>query len=114
MGQTLATKEAIWLQDLLEQLDSLISKDPSLALISHNDATIYALQAVIIHCDNQRAVALAKNPQFHAKSKHIDIQWHYQREKIEDGFVALHYIPTEDQIADGLTKALPKNKFLIF
>ena len=77
MGQTQATKKTIWLRDLLDQLDNPTSKDPSLALISHNNAAIYALNAVIIHCNNQGAVALAKNPQFHAKSKHINIQYHY-------------------------------------
>lgn len=114
MDQTQATKEAIWLRDLLKQLDDPTVKDPSLALISHNEATIYALNAIIIYCDNQGAMALAKNPQFHARTKHIDAQWHYQREKVEDGSVEFQYIPTEDQIADGLTKALPKDKFLIF
>lgn len=72
------------------------------------------VHAVIIHCDNQGAIALAKNPESHARSKQIDIQWHYQRERIEDGSVEFRYIPTEEQIADGLTKALTKEKFLIF
>ena len=100
MGQTQATKEAIWLKMLLAQLDNLASKQ--------------SLQAVIIHCDNQGALALAKNPQFHSRSKHIDIQWHYQRERLEDGSVELRCIPTEEQIADGLTKALPREKFVKF
>lgn len=91
MGQTQATKEAIWLKSLLAQLDSSLAK---------------GVHAVIIHCDNQRAIALAKNPESHARSKHIDIQWHYQCERIEDGSVEFSYIPTEEQIADGLTKAL--------
>ncbi len=72
------------------------------------------MQAVIINCDNQGAATLAKNPLAHARSKHIDIKWHYQREKIEDRSVQLRYIPTDQQIADGLTKPLPKNKFLAF
>ena len=114
MAQTQATKEAVWLKELLRELDCPASRDPSLALISHNNSDIYALNAVIIHCDNQGAVALAKNPQFHARSKHIDIQYHYQREKIEDGTVELQYVPTENQIADGLTKALAKDKFMAF
>lgn len=114
MGQTQATKEAIWLRDLLKQLDDPTSIDPSLALISHNNKTIYTLNAVVIHCNNQRAIALAKNPQFHARTKHIDAKWHYQREKVNDKSVEFQYIPTEDQIANGLTKALPKDKFLIF
>lgn len=46
------------------------------------DALVYALNATIIYCDNQGAVALANNPESQARSKHIDIQWHYQREKL--------------------------------
>ena len=129
MGQTQTIKEAIWLRDLLRQLDRPTSTKPSspalelpFSTLEHpphvlsggHDKTTYALNAIIIHCDNQRAVALAKNPQFHARSKHIDIQWHYQREKVGDSSVDLQYIPTEDQVADSLTKALPKDKFLIF
>ncbi len=94
LGRTQATKEAIWLKMLLAQLDTLTSKQ--------------SLQAVIIHCDNQGALALAKNPQFHSRSKHIDIQWHYQSERLENRSVELRYIPTEEQVADGLTKALPR------
>ena len=83
-----------------------------MTFISHNDKIFYVLNAVIIHCNNQGAVAFAKNPQFYARSKHIDIQWHYQWEKMEDGSVELQYIPTKDQIADGLTKPLSKDKFI--
>lgn len=50
--QTQATKEAIWLRDLLKQLDVSTMIDPSLALISHNNKMIYALNAIVIHCDN--------------------------------------------------------------
>ena len=77
-------------------------------------ATHPAIYSVILHCDNQGAIALGKNPQAHARSKHIDIQWHYQQEKIKDGTVELRYIPTDQQIADGLTKPLSKDKFLTF
>ena len=73
-----------------------------------------AIYSVIIHCDNQGAIALGKNPQAHARSKHINIQWHYQREEIEDRTVQLRYIPTNQQITDGLTKPLSKDKFLAF
>lgn len=97
--QTQATKETIWLKSLLAQLDSSLAK---------------GVNAVIIHCDNQGAIALAKNPEFHARSKHIDIQWHYQRKRIEDGSVEFSYIQTEEKIADGLTKALTREKFQIF
>ncbi len=100
MEQTHATKEAIWVKSLLAQLDS-----------SFEDKGVHA---VIIHCDNQGDIAVAKNLESNAQSKHIDTQWHYQRERIEDESVEFRYIPTEEQIADGPSKALIREKFLIF
>lgn len=112
MGQTQATKQAIWLKLLLYKLNTPNSND--LSSQNANTTTSPELYSVIIYCDNQGAIALAKNPQAHARSKHIDIQWHYQREKMEDRSVELPYIPTNQQIADGLTKPLSKDKFLAF
>lgn len=92
MGQTQAIKEAIWLKSLLDQLNpedstSFLTKNntrTSPSLLENSSA--YNLNATIIYCDNQGAIALAKNPESHACSKHIDIQWHYQWEKVADGF----------------------------
>lgn len=120
MGQTQAIKEAVWLKSLLDQLNPedsptpLTRDDPQTTLSPSEDTPNYALNATIIYCDNQGAIALAKNPESHARSKHIDIQWHYQREKVADGSITLKYMPTSEQIADGLTKPLTKEKFLIF
>ena len=60
----------------------------------------------IIYCDNQSAIALAHNPEHHARTKHIDIQYHFVRNCVENGTTRLEYCPTEDMVADGLTKAL--------
>jgi hypothetical protein len=60
----------------------------------------------IIYCDNQSAIALAHNPEHHARTKHVDIQYHFVRNCVEDGRTRLEYCPTEDMVADGLTKAL--------
>ena len=49
---------------------------------------------------------LAKNPQFHNRTKHIDIRHHFIREAIETGLVTLQYVQSEDNTADVLTKAL--------
>lgn len=68
----------------------------------------------MIYGDNQGAIALAKNPQFHAHTKDIDIQHHFVHEKQAEGQVSLQYIPTEKQVADGLTKALPKGSLCRF
>ena len=56
--------------------------------------------------DNQSAIALSKNPVFHDRSKHIDVRYHFIRECVEEGRIALKFITTEQQMADGLTKAL--------
>ena len=122
MGQTQATKEAMWLSSLLDQINppeapgthSMQQMTQSANINLACLPTSFSFGAVIIHCNNQGAVALAKNPQAHARSKHIDIQWHYQREKIEDKTVEFRYVPIEDQVADGLTKALSKDKFIAF
>jgi hypothetical protein len=60
------------------------------------------------------AIALAKNPEFHNRTKHIAVRYHFIREKIEDGKLAPIYMPTGEQTADILTKGLPKVKFVTF
>jgi hypothetical protein len=54
---------------------------------------------------------LAKNPQFHARTKHIDIQYYFVREKVNKRLVQLKYIDTNKQLANSLTKALNKARF---
>lgn len=63
--------------------------------------------------DNQSAIRLIKNPELHKRSKHIDVKYHFIREKYEDGLFTINYIPTEKMIADMLTKPLPKQRFNI-
>ena len=52
----------------------------------------------------------SKNPEYHARTKHIDIQYHFIRECVENGKIAIEYIPTEDMLADGMTKALARDR----
>ena len=56
--------------------------------------------------DNQSSIAMAKNPQFHGRAKHIDIRHHFIRERVNEGDIQLVYCPTGDMIADMLTKGL--------
>ena len=79
-----------------------------------NPFTNPTIYPVIIHCDNQHAIAPAKNLQAYAGSKHIDIQLHYQREKVENRSVEPWYISTNQQIVGGPTKLLLNEKFLAF
>ena len=61
--------------------------------------------------DNQGAIALAKNPVHHNRTKHIDIRYHFIREKVLRNEIILKYCATKDMIADILTKPLPKPSF---
>ena len=53
-----------------------------------------------INCDNQGAIALAKDNKFHACTKHIDICYHFIRKAVEDRKISVKYIPTDDNTAD--------------
>lgn len=66
---------------------------------------------ILLHCDNIGALKLAKNPVFHARTKHIEIDHHFVRERVLEGEICLSYISTHDQPADLLTKPLGRLKF---
>ena len=66
-----------------------------------------------IKCDNQGCIALAKNPKHHSCTKHIDMKHHFIREAIEDKVIELEYCPTEEMVADVLTKALAREHHLM-
>jgi hypothetical protein len=66
--------------------------------------------ATNIMCDNQGYIALAKNPTHHSRTKHIDIQHHFIREKLESEEIGLKYCPSQDMVAGVLTKALAKER----
>jgi hypothetical protein len=83
-----AGKEAVWIRSLLGQLG--FTQD----------------QPMTIYGDNQGALALSENPEFHARTKHIDVSAHYIRELTEDHIVKLEYKPTDEMLADCLTKPL--------
>ena len=65
----------------------------------------------VIHCDNQSFIKLLVNPMFHDRYKHIDIRYHQIRDCVQRKITLLQYIPTEDQDADILAKALTRRKF---
>ena len=89
---SMATQEAAWMQKLLNDLQACASP---LKLVE----------------DNQGAIAIAKNPVAHARTKHIDIRFHYVREAIEEGIIEIEYCPTDVMIADLLTKPQSKERF---
>ena len=88
-----ATQEATWLRQLLQDLHQ------------------QQIDPTVIQEDNQAAIVFTQNPQSHGKMKHIDIKYHFVREKVQDNTVQLHYCPTSDMVADVLTKGLSSEKF---
>jgi len=92
MALTEASKEVKWIRTFLAELGYGSTK------------------STVVNTDNQGALALAKNPVSHARSKHIDIRHHFIRESIADKSVWLQYVPTDDMTADSLTKALGRQK----
>jgi len=69
------------------------------------------VDVVELKVDSKSALALAKNPVFHDRSKHIQIKYHFIRDCLEDGSIKANHIATTDQLADILTKSLGKAKF---
>jgi hypothetical protein len=61
--------------------------------------------------DNKAAIQLCKNPVFHERSKHIELKYHYIREQLKKGHIAVEFIGTNDQLADIFTKSLGRVKF---
>ncbi|GAU31202.1 hypothetical protein TSUD_210590 [Trifolium subterraneum] len=91
-----ATCELIWLTFLMKDLNIHCSKPP------------------VIYCDSQSAMHIASNPVFHERTKHLEIECHFVREKLQQGLLRLLPISTEDQLADCLTKPLAAPKFNSF
>ena len=69
-------------------------------------------EATTLFEDNQSAISMTKNPQFHGRSKHISIKYHFIRDQVEKGAVELKYCPTKEMVADMMTKGLPKEQFM--
>jgi hypothetical protein len=90
-GAAVATCEAIWLKRLLRDLHEV--SDPT-----------------VIYSDNLSSIQLAKNPVFHARTKHIEVHYHFVRERVLSGEVELQYVPTDRQTADIFTKPLGLDK----
>ena len=65
-----------------------------------------------IFCDKTSAIAITQNPNFHARTKHIDVRHHFIRDHVEKGNIEILKIGTEDQLVDIFTKPLQESRFL--
>ena len=63
-----------------------------------------------LKADNQGAIALAKDNKFHTRTKHIDLQYHFIREAVDDGKIKMDYIPTIENVADIFMKPLARSR----
>jgi len=87
-----ATAELIWMESLLVELGIKLRQSPTL------------------WCDNLGATYLSANPVFHARAKHIEIDFHFVRERVSNKLLQIRLISTNEQLADGFTKALSVGK----
>ncbi len=87
-------KEAVWLRSLLTGID------------------LAPTRATTILCDNNAAINLSEDPSLHQRVKHINIKYHFLRERAQSRDIKLSYINTHDNPADIFTKALPKIQFI--
>lgn len=67
---------------------------------------------ITLYCDNQPALHLAENHEVTARSKHIKVAYHFVRQCIDENLIHVEYIPTTDQLADGMTKAIDVTRFI--
>ena len=92
VAATHAAKETLWLRRFIGEVFQPLT------------------HPTILYSDNQSAIALTKDGNYHARTKHIDIRYHFIRFSVENGSIGFLYCPTNDMIADTLTKALPSVK----
>lgn len=69
-------------------------------------------QSPVIYCDNVGATQLCSNPVFHSRMKHVAIDFHFIRNQVQTGALRVAHVSSTDQLADALTKALPRARFL--
>lgn len=90
-----AVKEVLWLHQLLDDIDESDKVN----------------KPTVLYIDNQSAIKLVKNSEFHNRSKHIEVRYHFIREKYNSGDIVPMYVQTNNQEADIFTKGLSKKVF---
>ena len=93
IAQMHTAKEALWIQSFIIEIQGQQSGP------------------IELHCDNQGVIVLAKDNKLHSCTKHIDLQYHFIQEAVEDNKLVVKYIPTKENVADIFTKAIHRLKF---
>jgi hypothetical protein len=95
-GAAIVACEVVWLQKLLSDLEQSMDVP------------------VVIYCDDISSILLANNPIYHARTKHIEVHYHFIREKVLAKEIDLIHVSTEDQVVNIFTKALSIDKLKKF
>ena len=92
-GMSHGVCELLWLEKLLRDLG-----------FKHKGA-------MKLHCDNKAAIEIAHNPMQHDRTKHVEIDRHFIKEKLDAGIIMFPFVVFEDQLANVLTKVMSNNVF---
>jgi hypothetical protein len=92
-SMALTTDELFWIRMLFQELCIPLTSPP------------------ILWCDNLSALALASNPVYHTRTKHIEVDYHFILEKVLNGDILIKFLPTHDQVADIFTKGLSSAQY---
>ncbi|RVW33903.1 Copia protein [Vitis vinifera] len=87
--------EVLWIKQLLKELNATSSLPMK------------------VFCDNKVVIAIAHNPVLHDRTKHIEVDKHFIKEKLENGLIVMPYIPTVEQVANILTKDCRRSSLMI-
>lgn len=91
-----ATAEIIWVQAVLQELG------------------VSSSRTACLWCDNLGATYLTANPVFHGRTKHVEVDYHFVRERVASKLLEIRFIASNDQVADGFTKPLTLSKLRSF
>jgi histone deacetylase 1/2 len=78
------------------------------------DLQVPSVSAPTIWCDNLGATYLSVNPIFHARIKHVEVDYHFVRDRVAKKEIQIRFVPSRDQLADVFTKPLPVASFTAF
>ena len=92
MAFALATQEVKWVHQFLSEM--------------FDASGLPLVVSMSVFVDNQAAILMSKNDVYHDRTKHIDIRYHFVRDSVKSGLFKIEWVPTEQQLADGMTKGL--------